>query len=103
MCPHCGRDAPIVFHGALPYCTACGALRTPLSGPSVNLAGKPARFGGAVANVVGWLVVVVGLSTALGLGLLLYALWTVALALAVALPIALVVLFVGGGLVTAGR
>jgi len=103
MCPHCGRDAPIVYHGALPYCTACGGLRPPLSSPSVNLAGKPSKVGGTVAGVVGWIVLLVGLSTALGLGLLLYAVWTVAVALAIALPIVLVALVVGLVLVKGGR
>ena len=103
MCPHCGRDAPIVYRGALACCTACGGLRTPLSSPSVNLAGKPAKVGGAVASAFGALVLLVGLSVALGLGLLLNALTAPAVALAVALPIALVVLVVGLVLLTGGR
>jgi hypothetical protein len=102
MCPHCGRDAPIVFRGALPYCTACGVLRLPLSSRSLNLAGKPSKVGGTVASVIGWLVLLVGFSAALGLGLLLYVLWTVALALAVALPMALLALVMGVALLVAG-
>jgi hypothetical protein len=69
----------------------------------VNLAGKPSKVGGTVASVVGWLVLLVGLSTTLGLGLLLYAIWTVAVALAIALPSALVTLVVGLVLLTGGR
>jgi hypothetical protein len=103
MCPHCGRDAPIVYRGPLPYCTACGRPRTPLSSPSVNLAGKPSKVGGALASVAGALVLVVGLSLALGLGLLLYALITAAVALAVAIPIAIAVLVIGIALVRSGR
>lgn len=103
MCPHCDREAPIVYRGALPYCTACGGLRSPLSSPSVNLAGKPSKVGGAVASVVGWLVLVVGLSTALGLGLLFYALATAVVALAIATPIAVVVLVLGIMLVRSGH
>lgn len=102
MCPHCGRDAPIVFRGALPYCTACGGLRPPLSSRFLNLAGKPSKVGGTVASVIGWLVLLVGFSAAFGLGLLLYVLWTVALALAVALPIALAALVMGVALLVAG-
>jgi hypothetical protein len=56
-----------------------------------------------VASVIGWLVLVFGLSMALGLGLLFYAIWTVAVALAIALPTALVALVVGTVLVTGGR
>ena len=103
MCPFCKRDAPIVYRGAVPHCTACGALRLPLSEPAVNLAGKPAKIGGAVASVFGWLALLVGLSSAFGLGLLLYALTTMTVALAVALPIAVVTLVVGLLLVGGGR
>jgi hypothetical protein len=88
MCPHCGREAPIVYRGVVPYCTACGALRAPLSTPSLNMAGKPAKMGGAVASAAGGLVLLVGLSMALGMGLLLGAIFTTAVALAVALPVA---------------
>jgi hypothetical protein len=102
MCPRCGRDAPIVYRGVVPYCTACGALRAPLSGPSVNLAGKPSQVGGAVARVLGWLVLLFGAAIALGLGLLLYALAGPAAGLAIALPVALVALVLGVALVRSG-
>ena len=101
-CPRCGRDAPIVYRGVVPYCTACGALRVPLSGPSVNLAGKPSRVGGTVAGVFGWLVLIVGWSMALGVGLLLSAFHLFAVALVLALPVALVSTIVGGLLVRQG-
>jgi hypothetical protein len=103
ICPHCGRDAPILYRGAVPFCTACGGLRLPLSGASVNLAGKPAKVGGAVAKVVGGGVLLVGLSAALGIGLLVYALGTMAVALAISLPIALVVLVAGLVLLKGGQ
>jgi hypothetical protein len=103
MCPFCKRDAPIVYRGAVPHCTACGALRMPLSETAVNLAGKPSKIGGAVASVFGWLALLVGLSSAFGLGLLLYALTTMTVALAVALPIAFVTLVMGFFLVRSGR
>jgi len=102
MCPHCGRDAPIVYRGVVPYCTACGALRAPLSTPSINLAGKPSQMGGTVASVAGWLVLLVGLSGALGLWLLLWAIFSVAVAAAVTLPFALVVAVVGFVLLRSG-
>jgi hypothetical protein len=103
MCPHCGRDAPIVYRGPVASCTACGGLRSLLSSPSVNLAGKPSRVGGAVASAVGAFLLLLGLSLALGLGLLFYALFSALVALAVALPMALVVLVVGLVLLTSGR
>jgi hypothetical protein len=102
MCPHCGREAPIVYRGVVPYCTACGGLRAPLATPSVNLAGKPAKMGGAVFSVAGGLVLLVGLSMALGLGLLLGALVTSAVALAVALPFAAISAGIGAMLLRGG-
>jgi hypothetical protein len=68
MCPHCGRDAPVVYRGALPYCTACGKIRAPLAGPAVHLTGKPSRLGGHVARIFGWLTLVFGSMIALLVG-----------------------------------
>ncbi len=101
-CARCGRDAPIVYRGVVPSCTACGAVRVPLSGPSVNLAGKPARVGGAFATFLGILVLVVGGSFSLGVWLLAFALTTPGIALGLSLPMALAslvfgVLLLGGG------
>jgi hypothetical protein len=102
MCPHCGRDAPIVYRGVVPYCTACGALRAPLATPSINLAGKPSQMGGTVASIAGWLVLVTGLSVAAGLGLLLWAIFSGAVAAAVSLPFAVIASVVGFLLVRGG-
>lgn len=87
----------------MPTCTACGALRAPLTGPSVNLAGKPSKVGGTFARVAGWLVLLFGGSLALLIALLFLALHLAAVGLAIALPIALVVLVVGVALVRGGR
>jgi hypothetical protein len=103
ICPACGREAPIVYRGVVPYCTACGALRAPLSSASVNLAGKPSRVGGTFAVVLGWTVLALGGSTALGVVLLLLAIGWPAGALAIGLPIALVTLITGVLLVKSGR
>jgi hypothetical protein len=102
ICPSCGRDAPIVYRGVVPYCTACGALRAPLATPSINMAGKSSQVGGTVASVAGWLVLLIGLSFELGLGLLLWAIFTGAVALAVALPMALVSTVIGVALLRGG-
>lgn len=102
-CPHCGRDAPILYRGVVPTCTACGGVRAPLSSPSVNLAGRPSNVGGTVASVAGWLVLLVGLSIACGVGLLLGALATLGVALAIALPLAFVTLVVGVALLGGGH
>ena len=102
MCPHCGRDAPIVYRGIVPCCTACGRLRPPLSAPSINLTGKPQQVGGTVVTAFGALALLLGLSAAAGVGMLLYALTTVAVALAVALPIAFVALTMAIVLLRAG-
>lgn len=103
MCPHCGREAPIVYRGVLPYCTACGALRAPLSSPSVNLAGKPSRVGGTFASVLGWLVLAGGGSLALAVFLLFLAFNAAAIGAAIAVPIAVMVLVMGIALVRSGR
>lgn len=72
MCPHCRKDAPIVYRGVAAYCTACGRPRLPLTATSVNLAGQPSQVTGQVTRVFGWLVLVGGLSVAvMVLGLML--------------------------------
>jgi len=86
----------------VPYCTACGALRAPLATPSINMAGKSSQVGGTVASVAGWLVLLIGLSLELGLGLLLWAIFTGAVALAVALPLALISTGIGVALLRGG-
>ena len=103
MCPHCGREAPIVYRGVIPYCTACGALRAPLSSPSINHAGKPSKVGGTFASVLGWLVLVCGGSLALAVFLLSLALNAVGVGLAIAIPVAVVDLVIGIALVRSGR
>jgi hypothetical protein len=102
-CPECGRDAPVVYRGVMPTCTACGAIRLPLSGASLNLAGKPSKVGGVLTGVLGWLVLLFGLSVALALGLLSLAIWTVGVGLAVALPLVLLTLGLGLPLVLGGK
>lgn len=87
MCPHCGQNAPIVYHGVAAVCSACGRPRVPLVAPSVSFAGKPSRVGGTVAGVFGWLVLAFGLSVALGLGLLIGSFLGVTVGLAFGLPI----------------
>jgi hypothetical protein len=91
-----------VYRGVVPYCTACGALRVPLSGPSVNLAGKPSRVGGTVASIFGWLILLMGGSISLGIGLLFAAFHALAVGLVLSLPIALVTLTLGLVLVRRG-
>ncbi|HEY3821093.1 MAG TPA: hypothetical protein VGL81_28205 [Polyangiaceae bacterium] len=103
ICPQCGREAPIVYRGVVPYCTACGALRAPLSGPSINHAGKPSRVGGTFASVLGWVVLVCGGSLTLFIALLFLAFHALAVGLAVALPVAIVVLVAGISLLRSGR
>jgi hypothetical protein len=103
VCPACGQQAPIVYRGVVPYCTACGAIRYPLAGPSVNMAGQSSRVGGTFASVLGWLVLVIGGSTALGIALVFAAIGLWGLGLAIAAPMALVVLIAGIALVRGGH
>ncbi len=103
MCPQCGRDAPLVYRGIVPHCTACGAIRAPLSGPSLNMAGKPFRLGGAVVRAAGGVVLVGGLLVALIVAGLLYVLAPLAAALAVAIPMASLSAVIGLALLLGGR
>jgi hypothetical protein len=87
----------------LAFCTSCGRFRAPLTGPSVNLAGKPSKLGGAVASTAGWIALLFGGSLALGVGLLLGAIFSPGVALALSLPIALLSAGVGFALLWGGR
>lgn len=102
MCPHCGQNAPIVYRGMTAYCSACQRTRPPLIAPSVSYAGKPSKVGGTLAGVMGWIVLVLGSSAALGLGLLASIFSTTA-GLAVGLPIGIVTLAVSLTLLLSGR
>jgi hypothetical protein len=55
------------------FCTACGAPRSLLDDTPVNVAGKPARIGGSVASVLGWVTLIGGLLLAFTVGALLQA------------------------------
>ena len=86
------------------YCTACGALRPPLTGTSLNLVGQPSKIGGAVARVLGWIVLAVGLSIALVVGLLAQAIFPAGFAgLLIGLPLAIISLVIGVLLVRSGK
>lgn len=103
MCPHCRQDAPIVYQGVAAYCSACGRPRPPLIAPSVSYAGKPSKVGGTVAGVIGWIVLAFGVSTALGLGLLLGSLFSVGVGLAFGLPIGIFTAVLATVLLLSGR
>jgi hypothetical protein len=99
-CPKCGQNAPLVLRGLEAFCTVCGAHRTPFAAGIVNLAGKPARFGGHAARAFGWGALAVGLFLALALGLITQAIGSMLvpgswLGLAVAVPIALLSIALG--------
>src|SRR5690242_5493841 len=96
MCPRCRQSAPILYRRVMAYCTACGAPRPPLTGTSLNLAGQPSKIGGAVASVVGWIVLAGGLSLALMITLIAQALFPAGFAgYALGIPIAALSLVVG--------
>lgn len=65
-------------------------MRLPLTGPAVNLAGKPSQVGGTLTRAFGWLTLVGGVSVGL---LVLFVLWaalpTPGLGFAIGVPIAL--------------
>lgn len=95
-----------MLRGLEAYCTVCGQRRPALdalSSTPLNFAGTPAKLGGVAAKVFGMGILVSGLFTALLLGLVLQALapafW---IGYAVAIPIALLSLVVGGGALFGG-
>jgi hypothetical protein len=92
-----------VYRGVFAFCTSCGALRAPLAGPSVNLAGKPSKLGGAVATTAGWIVMLFGGSLALGVGTLFGAIFSLGVALSFSLPIAIVAGGIGLALLRGGK
>lgn len=104
VCPHCRKDAPIVYRGVAAYCTACAGARLPLTASSVNLAGRSWQVTGQVARVLGWLVLAGGLSVALMvLGLLLAIFPGVLGATLFAAPIAAASVGAGVWLLRSGR
>lgn len=104
MCPSCGQSAPLVYRGVSAFCSACGKPRFPLTAGAVNLRGKPAKIGGKVATVAGWLLLFGVLATALIVGALLQAIfpvgavlgWIVGGVIAVVGVVASLVLLFGG-------
>jgi hypothetical protein len=93
-----------MMRGVQARCTVCGRARLPFTATTLNLAGEPARIGGIAAKGIGCAVAVVGLSIALGLGLLLQALFALPLlALGVSLPIAIVTIAASLSLFLGGR
>lgn len=104
MCPHCGQNAPVVYRGVTAYCAACGQVRVPLTGSSLQMAGQPSRFGSIVARVLGWIVLGLGLSIALGIGALAHLVFpSGVVGLAVGGPIAVLSLVVGLLLLRGGK
>jgi hypothetical protein len=93
-----------VLRGLEARCTACGAARAPFVTPSVTLAGQPSRVGGLLALVSGWVFLVMGLSLSAFLWLLLQSIWPGSMVgWAFAVPVAVLSLFFGGGLVFGGK
>jgi len=79
-------------------------MRLPFTAKSLNLAGKPSRWGGMAARFFGWATVVGGLAMALLFGLLLQALFPASIVgYAVGLPILIVSLFIGISLLLGAR
>ncbi|HVY47529.1 MAG TPA: hypothetical protein VHB21_16685 [Minicystis sp.] len=59
----------MVLRGMRATCAVCGAPRSPLDAVrAVNVAGRPARFGGELGRVLGVTVLLVGLTLALVVG-----------------------------------
>jgi hypothetical protein len=104
MCPHCKRNAPVVLRGLRATCASCGQLRPLDTHRAVNVAGQPARIGGTVAHVAGWVVLVAGLLLALTVGGIAHLLFPASPAgLVLGIPIALLTLLIATMLLLGGR
>lgn len=109
-CPHCRQNAPIVYKGVFAFCAACDRPRAPFSGAALNFAGQPAKVGGRVGRIIGFLILFFGLLLAAVLILFLQlAFPSTTIGYAVGLPIALLAVvfsalfvFVGGRLRRSG-
>jgi len=103
-CPHCGKDAPLVYRGVAATCAACGRPRVPLTEKAVNLAGQPSKVGGEFARYLGWAVLVVGLTVAAVVAALFQALFPAGfLGWMLGLVLALAAAVVGTALVRGGK
>jgi hypothetical protein len=78
MCPHCGQNAPLVYRGVSAFCSACGKARLPFTANAVNLKGKPAKIGGTLAAVAGWVLLFGSLAAALIVGAIFQAIFPAA-------------------------
>jgi hypothetical protein len=104
ICPNCRQDAPTVVRGVSAFCTACGAPRSLLDNTPVNVAGKPSTVGGSVAGVLGWLVLLGGLTVAGTIAALLQWLFVGGVVgFVLGVPIALLSLIAGLALILGGR
>lgn len=104
MCPSCHQNAPIVYRGVVPYCTACNARRLPLSSASVNLAGQPSKVGGTLASVLGVLTLLGGWAISALIGALVVWLSSAPTAgLVVGVALALVFTAIAAALLFGGR
>jgi hypothetical protein len=103
-CPHCHQDAPSIVRDGRAYCTACRAPRSIFTaGDAVNVAGQPARLGGGIASVLGWLALSLGLTISLGLGAVAYVLFAMTGALWIGGTVAVLTLLVALPLLFGGR
>jgi hypothetical protein len=103
-CPRCHQDSPPIVRDGRAFCTACGAPRSILSATSaVNIVGEPARVGGGIASVLGWLALSGGLLFALVLGVIAGALWGMTVALVIGGPVAVLTLLIALPLLFGGR
>lgn len=104
MCPHYGRDVPIVYRGTDARCSACGEPRSPLASRSVNLTGRASQVGGSLARGFGYALVVAGVLAGLFLWALLQAIFPAAyLGYVVGIPVALLAVTLGVFLLRGGK
>lgn len=104
ICPNCRQDVVPLVRGVRAYCTGCGGPMPMLAGTrAVNVVGQPAKIGGGIASVFGWLVLVFGFLVALGVATLFSLVGGLTAALWTGIPITVVTLVIAVPLLLAGR
>lgn len=70
VCAHCQKDVPSVLQGIWPTCAACGRLRMPLAGESVQNVGRGRTIAGTLAKAGAFAIAMSGVFLAAAFALL---------------------------------
>lgn len=93
-----------MYRGVFAYCSGCERPRPPFSATALNIAGRPSKLGGTLGKVLGWCILIGGLSTAATIVLVSHLLAPAsAVGYAIGIPIAVLSLAIGIALLYGSR